>query len=90
MADTIADRADLDVIAKDIAVLRKDIGVLLRQMKNGTTEAATDELRSLYESLASEGEHAVSALTQKVEERPFTSLLIAFAAGFIGSRFLPP
>jgi len=82
------DDVDLDAILKDIAILKQDIGKLLDQVKTGAVESVNGEARRLYDSLAAEGERSAAAIAQQVEERPIASLLVAFAAGFIGSRLL--
>ncbi len=79
---------DLDAILKDIAILKKDIGKLMDQVATGAVASVNGEAHRLYDSLAAEGERSAAAIAQQVEERPFASLLIAFAAGFIGSRLL--
>jgi hypothetical protein len=38
--------------------------------------------------LAAQGERSMKALTRQVEEQPVMSLLLAFALGFAGSRWL--
>ena len=88
-AKSSGDDADLDAIVKDIAILKKDLGKLMGHVKAGATETVNGEARRIYGSLAAERERSVAAITQQVEARPITSLLVAFAVGFIGSRLLP-
>jgi hypothetical protein len=38
--------------------------------------------------LAAQGERSMKALGRQVEEQPIMSLLLAFALGFAGSRWL--
>jgi ElaB/YqjD/DUF883 family membrane-anchored ribosome-binding protein len=80
--------ADLDAIVKDIAVLKKDFGSLVEHVKSGTAETVNGEVRRIYGSLAAHGERSAAAIAQQVEERPFASLLLAFAVGFVGGRLL--
>jgi len=68
---------DLQTIMNDVAALKSDLAALVRNMKNG-----------VYEDLAAQGERSVKAIGRHVEEQPILSLLLAFAAGFIGSRLL--
>ncbi len=83
------DDANLDTIMKDVAALKSDIGTLMEHVKTDAAETVNGGARRIYGSLAAEGERSVAAIAQQVEERPFASLLIAFAVGFIGSRMLP-
>jgi ElaB/YqjD/DUF883 family membrane-anchored ribosome-binding protein len=83
-----SDAADLDAIVKDITSLKKDIGKLMEHVKVGAAETVNGKARHIYDSLAAEGERSAAAIAQQVEERPFSSLLVAFAVGFIGSRLL--
>ena len=46
------------------------------------------ERSRIYGNLADRGERSAKAIGRQVAERPAISLLIAFAVGFIGSRFL--
>jgi hypothetical protein len=80
--------ADLDTVTKDVAALKSDIGTLMGHVKTDAAEAFNGGARRLYGSLAAEGERSMAAIAHQVEERPFSSLLIAFAVGFIGSRML--
>ena len=90
---------DLDAIATDLASLRRDVASLTDHLRtgaiNGAKGAAQDvaadlgaEAKRLYGNLAAQGERSMKALGRQVEEQPITSLLLAFALGFIGSRFL--
>jgi len=83
-----ANGADLDAITKDIALLKKDIGKLMNHVTADAAETVNGKARSIYGSLAAEGERSATAIAQQVEDRPFASLLFAFAIGFVGSRLL--
>src|SRR5271169_5925358 len=90
---------DLNAIVDDLASLRRDIAALTDHLKigavNGAKGAARDaaghlgeEAERLYGSLAAQGERSMKAIGRQVEEQPIMSLLVAFALGFAGSRWL--
>jgi hypothetical protein len=90
---------DLDALATDLAALRRDIATLIDHLRtgaiNGTKGAAQHaaadlgaDAERLYGNLAAQGERSMKALTRQVEEQPVMSLLLAFALGFAGSRWL--
>lgn len=88
MRNSRADLSDLDLIARDVANLKNDLGKLVTHAKSDASEAVNTETRRLYHSVAGGGRRSVAALSQRVEDRPLASLLIAFAVGFVGSQFL--
>lgn len=98
MSDTVkarANSADLDAIRDDIDMLRKDLARLMEHVKSGAlhniagqVEDMSDEARRLYNRALAEGERGADALARQVEERPLTTLLIAFGLGFIGGRMV--
>jgi len=88
MAARSQNDVDLDTIAKDIADLRTDLGELMGNVKKRAAGAVTGESRRLYGSLLAERDRKAAALVRRVEDRPFSSLLIALAAGFVGAQFL--
>ena len=98
MDDTLRTRtngADLDTIRDDIDALRKDLARLMEHVKSGAmtnlagqVEDMSDEARRLYNRALAEGERGADALARHVEERPLTTLLIAFGLGFIGGRII--
>ena len=90
---------DLDAIAKDLATLRRDLSTLMEHMKSGAIGGANgmardaadrlgDEGRRLYDNLAMQGERSLLAIGRQVDEQPLMSLMLAFALGFVGSRWL--
>jgi hypothetical protein len=90
---------DLDAIMSDLASLRRDFVTLTEHLKIGAIDGASgaarnaasqlgDEAKRLYENLTAQGERSMTAIGRQVEERPVMSLLLAFALGFIGSRWL--
>lgn len=83
-----AEGQDLDAIVKDISALKKDIGSLMEHVKDTATETVTGETKRLYGTLSTEGEKSLAALSRRVEDRPLSSLLIAFGIGFIGAHLL--
>ncbi len=91
--------ASFDTIVDDLGTLKRDLGRLMDQMKSGAIDGASEtaqELLSqlnerasdLYENMSEQGERSVKAITRQVEERPITSLLVAFGVGMIISRLL--
>jgi hypothetical protein len=94
MAETA--KTDIEAIGDDIASLKRDLAALAEHVKRGAVSSATgaaaqlsSEAAEIYDRLASEGANSARALSRQVEAQPLTSLLIAFALGFIGSRLLP-
>ena len=90
---------DLDTIVADITQLKEDIAKILDHLKTATLDNAidsasgfaehlTDEAADLYKGLAKRSQKTAKAITRQVEDQPGTSLLIAFAAGFILSRLM--
>jgi hypothetical protein len=94
MSDTSSSRAgdadtpDLAQLKADIADLKSALGKLVEDVKKGATKGVGREAERLYSRLADSSERSASALAREVEERPLTSLLIAFGIGFIGGRLL--
>ena len=79
---------DLQKIAGDIQALKQDLARLMEHIKTSTTDTVTEEASRFYNNIASEGQRQAAALAQSVEEKPLTSVLIAFAVGFIAARVL--
>jgi ElaB/YqjD/DUF883 family membrane-anchored ribosome-binding protein len=80
--------SDLEKIAGDIQALKKDLARLMEHIKTGATETVSEEASRLYGTIASEGQRQAAALAQSVEEKPLTSVLIAFGVGFVVARIL--
>jgi hypothetical protein len=89
----------LDTIASDLASLKRDLAALAEQLTSGARAGADtaardavdrvgDEGKRLYGNLAAQGERSLKAIGRQVEEQPVMSLLLAFALGFAGSRWL--
>jgi ElaB/YqjD/DUF883 family membrane-anchored ribosome-binding protein len=84
--------ADLEKLREDIAALRSDLTRLVKSMSKDAGDLSNEaqrEARRLYSKLAKEGERSAKAVVHELEERPLTTLLIAFAIGFVGGRLLP-
>lgn len=88
-------QADLGGVMADIAALKRDIAAIAahvtRNASGMTADAASaigQEAGRVYDSVAAQGEKSAKAIGKQIEEQPVASLLIAFAAGFIGSRLL--
>lgn len=90
---------DMDAMMADIATLKRDLAALLHTMSGivvsdvaeakGMAAHLGDEARHACHNLAVQGERTVKAIGHQVEEKPVMFLLLAFAAGFLGSRLLP-
>jgi ElaB/YqjD/DUF883 family membrane-anchored ribosome-binding protein len=91
--------ADFDTIVDDLATLKRDFARLMEQMKSGAIDGASETVENLlgrlneraseiYDSMSDRGERSVKAISRQVEERPITSLLVAFGIGMLASRLL--
>ncbi len=91
--------ADFDTIVDDLATLKRDFARLMEQMKTGAIDGASETAENLlrqlneraselYENMSDQGERSIKAISRQVEERPITSLLVAFGIGMIASRLL--
>ena len=85
-AEDVAD--EVARLREDLAALKTDITRLVKSMRSDAGEIG-EEAQHLYDKLATESERSARALVREIEERPLTTMLIAFAIGFIGGRFLP-
>lgn len=88
--------SDLEALRADIAAVKRDLAAALAHLKSGAvhgTRNATAQIRDsvaeLSESLSAQGERAAKTIGDHIEQQPFTSVLIAFSAGFLLSRILP-
>ncbi len=86
-------------VADDVAALKQDMASLIKQMKEiamreanrfgqDTADKISGRASDLYETVSDKGRKSADAITAHVEEQPLSSLLIAFAAGFIFSKIL--
>ena len=83
-----ADRANFDSILSDITELKKDLAKLMDHVKTNAASTVNDETRRIYKTVMSEGERSATALAHRIEDKPFASILIAFAIGFVGGNLL--
>jgi hypothetical protein len=99
MSSATKTTTDIETIGDDLAALKRDFASLIEHLKTGATVGAGDsarqaagklgdEAQQLYGKLASERTRSVQALSRQIELQPVASLLIAFAAGFLGGRLL--
>lgn len=75
---------DLDTIKADIAALRDDLGSM-------TSAAVRDGAKSMRNATKAVRDSAATAVDQVqgfVEERPVTSILLAFGAGMLAASLL--
>ena len=86
-------KADVDALRADLDALRGDLAQILDTLKIKTTnraESEIDAMRKRIERLAgdvqSTGRDTARAVGEQIEERPFTSLAMAFAAGLALGR----
>lgn len=87
--------SEFDTLKDDLAKLRADVASLsatLRDITSDTVHEQVDAIRgrinNLTDSAKAEGQQRLDDLTDQIEERPLTSVLIAFGAGLlIGKLF---
>ena len=87
--------AEVQAIKDDVAGLRKDLQTLIKTVADDQKahgKEALDKARAEVNRLASEarakGREGVHALETQIEERPFTSVLVAFGIGLILGKLL--
>ena len=85
-AEDVAD--EVNRLREDLAALKGDIARLVKSMHSDAGEIG-EEAQQLYAKLARDSERSARVIVRELEERPLTTLLVAFAVGFIGGRFLP-
>jgi ElaB/YqjD/DUF883 family membrane-anchored ribosome-binding protein len=89
----------LDTISSDLAALRRDFATLLADLRAGpltsaktSAQQAAEQLSGrasdLYGQASAQAEKSAEAIAREVEERPLTTLVLAFSVGFIASRLL--
>jgi ElaB/YqjD/DUF883 family membrane-anchored ribosome-binding protein len=90
---------DLEMLAKEFMSMKQSISEIMAKSEseggNGVagalhtaTQDVKDRVSHLHEDISAQGKRAVSALSEQIEERPFASLLIAFAVGFAVSKLM--
>lgn len=86
-------------VAEDIAALKEDVAALIRQMKEiarreagrvgqDAADTISERAADMYETVSETGRRSADRIGAHVEEKPVTSLLLAFAAGFVFSKIL--
>jgi ElaB/YqjD/DUF883 family membrane-anchored ribosome-binding protein len=90
-------RADVEAIKSDLAALRAEVSNLMQDVvsvgkvragdaKQRISDAARsrlDQLGSAWEQASDQGKQLVENLQCQIEERPLTSLGVAFGAGLL-------
>jgi ElaB/YqjD/DUF883 family membrane-anchored ribosome-binding protein len=93
---------DLNALRDDLAALKSDMANLISHLSdraaNGAQSAANsaqsafgvvdERARDALRNASAEGDKALRAVGQKVEEQPVTALLIALGIGYISGRLL--
>lgn len=80
--------ADFELLRSDVEALKAAIEGLVDHSQGGPVDKVNEAGRRLYGRLAEGGERSVNAVRETVEDRPLTSILVAFIIGFIGGRYL--
>jgi ElaB/YqjD/DUF883 family membrane-anchored ribosome-binding protein len=92
-------KKDIDAVIADVAALKKDLAKAIDRFRNTSLDEAVehvqdlaeqvgDNVTELYKDAAKRGQRGAKALSQKVEDQPLTSLMVAFAAGLVIGRIL--
>ena len=88
-------KQDFDALRSDLDTLRKDFGTFVSTLKNSAssrTDAELEAMRERIATLASDlqttGQQQVQKVEGKIHERPFVSLAVVFATGFMAGRLL--
>ena len=94
-ADNGDTSTDVQAIMTDLASLRDDIAALTKHVSASAYDASSaaagklnTEATKAYKNIAAQGQRSAKMISHQVEEQPLTTLLIAFALGFVGSRML--
>lgn len=87
--------AEVQAIKDDIAGLRKDLQALVKTVADDQKthgKEALDKARAEVNRLAGQarakGSEGISAIETHIEERPFTSVLMAFGIGLVLGKIL--
>jgi ElaB/YqjD/DUF883 family membrane-anchored ribosome-binding protein len=92
-------RNDIDALRADLSNLRADLSRIADTVKTGTADTVRqryeelerslrEQLRDVIDAARTRGQRSVSGVEQHVEEKPFLSILVAFAIGLLISQFL--
>ena len=94
-AQALETSPELKAMMADLAALRADVAQLAGHVKASTlnaAEAAVEQVGAeatrLMGAASDAGKTSIKAVEKQIDAHPFTSLMIAFALGFFGSRLL--
>jgi ElaB/YqjD/DUF883 family membrane-anchored ribosome-binding protein len=79
-----AQDSDFDTVRDDVSSLKRDFAQLLDHLKSGTLEG----LSGTVDGVSDEARRQAEKLAKHVEEKPLSSVLIAFGIGFLAGRIL--
>jgi len=86
---------EFGVVKEDLARLRADVANLSAALKGATSGAVHEQMESLRSRLDNltgearvQGRQALDDLTDRIEDRPLASVLIAFGIGMLIGRLL--
>ncbi len=82
---------DIDALKEDLAKLRADLGALtdhLREVAGAEGARAYERIRQGAERTQARAKEATTAASHQIEERPLTSVLVAFAVGLLSGLLL--
>ena len=87
--------AEFDTVKDDLVKLRADIASLTHALKDASSETVQERLASVRERVSafsddakSKGLESIDDLVKHVEEKPLSSILIAFGVGLLAGRLL--
>lgn len=86
---------EFDVIKDDLVKLREDIANLSSALKDVTSETVRERMEALRGRIdeltgdaRSQSRQAMDDLADRIEERPLTSVLVAFGVGILLGRLV--
>lgn len=88
MSDRGSTYDDLEDVEDTVADLKEDVSALSEELAGTASDAMRRTLRriedtvaDLYDTVAEQGSRGVEAVERQVDERPWTSLAVAFGLG---------
>ena len=81
-------QTDMDTLKNDLARIRKDLAAITEGMVERGIESAGAMKDSIQEALEERLDGAVRSVNRSIRTRPFTTLAIAFGAGFLVSTLM--
>lgn len=82
--------SDVDDVEETVADLKEDVTALSDELEGTASEAMRrtmrrieDTVADLYETVAEQSSRGVEAIERQVDERPWTSLAVAFGLGCV-------